>query len=160
MSVLIPSTRPTLQVGGRVFTDLTNLIVLGTRADGGQFGTFRDLNTNAGYQVTTGKTLTIHAARMIPRDGGITTHGNIFYGGNDVGLNSASAPTTPVYPIGDSSFIVLKALLGTTGVPSDRTLEASNALNWDFQVPQSMYPQFTVTGSSALCIAYGYENDL
>lgn len=156
MSALIPSTRETLTIGGRVFVDLVNLKILGTRADGGQYGTFRAMNGTSGYQVGASTTLTIHAVRMQPRDGGQTTHGVVFYADNDVGLNSASAPTVSVYPCGDSSFVYLKSVLGTAGGAAG-TLDESQAMNFNFQVPSNKYPQFTCTGSSSLVIAYGYE---
>lgn len=153
---LIPGIRPTLLVGGRVFTDLTNLKILGTRADGGQYGTFRSGNATSGYQVGASTALTIYATKIKPRDGGQTSHGALFYADNDVGMNSVTAPTNAVYQFGDASFIFLKGHLGTAGGNS-QDVDASHGDNFSFTVPSNKYLQLVMTGSSSLCLAYGYE---
>lgn len=111
-------TIPSLTVGGQVFTDLTTLIVLyGSVATTTRYTTLRKPGATSGYQVTTGKTMTIRAAKInyITPTGSPTI--NFLYGDTDVGINSASAPTNPVYLGGDSSSSC-GVLGGTSGASS------------------------------------------
>ncbi len=101
-------TIDTLTVGGRVFTDLVNIIVLGGYITTNTNSCLRKSNGAAGYAVTSGKTLTISAVRA---QSGVTlsaTEGvsgfSLAQADVDVGLDSASALTNPVYDRGTASF--------------------------------------------------------
>jgi hypothetical protein len=148
-------TIPTLTVGGRVFTDLSTLITLVTAIQtANRSGTFRLTNGSSGYPVTASKTLTVSAMSVISTNqvagnsAGVASFG---YADNDVGVNSATALTTPVY-YGGSALIGLAPV----GEPS---------FGGEFQysvklvVPAGKYPFAVQDGSANILVihAYGYE---
>lgn len=97
-----------LTVGGVTFVDLTNLIVVGAawqNSTGTKSSTLRKPGGTAGYQVTSGKTLTLRAWHMAWHD--VTAAANdsviFLYSDNDIGFDSATAFTNPVYMFGTSS---------------------------------------------------------
>jgi hypothetical protein len=122
---------PTVTMGGRVFTDLDNLIYLSGAVPTGARCTLRKNNGSAGYQVTTGKTMTIYAAVGFPST---TSYGNftLFYADNDVGQSSSTALTNGVYLNGDSASRII-------------FYQANNASTWgigspcNFAVPAQKY---------------------
>lgn len=138
-----------LVVGGRTFTDLTNLIVLSASdaaAGGNTFSTLRAAGATSGYAVTALKTLTIEVYGG-NAEGGIPSP-VIGYGDTDVGQGSAAAPTNPVY------------LSGTNNKHTYVNSAASSPvyLNVRFPVPAGKYPFVKVFGASSFgMIAYGYE---
>lgn len=143
-------TIPTLTVGNRVFTDLTNLITLsGFVSGGGNYGTMRAPNGTAGYQVTAGKTYTIHS--LIITGGGVTGTGagTILYGNTDVGTGAGSAPTTPIYYGGYGA----GGLLTASNFPPSITGTFCNPM---FQIPATKYPA-VINSSTAFYLSYGYE---
>lgn len=91
-----------LTVGGRVFTDLTNLIQLYSEnlATGGNF-TFRKLSASSGY-APSGVTFLPKAFNMVNPDASSRTAA-ICSSDNDVGFSSASSLTNPVRPAGSAS---------------------------------------------------------
>lgn len=104
MNIVVPSAIPTLTVGGRVFTDLQNLIILKGYAQLSQNATLRNFTGTAGYQVTAGKTLQIQAVEWQTNSYFTTGHSVfVLQTDNDVGLNTATAFTNPVYPFGNST---------------------------------------------------------
>lgn len=103
MAVLIPSGRPTITVGGRVFTDLANLIQYRTELEGSstQAATMIRLTASgpAGLTaVTTAKTYLVYAGRAVQGVTGAT--GNkpfkLAYGDTSVGVGGASPPANVV----------------------------------------------------------------
>lgn len=104
----IPPCR--LQVGGYCFsqTEVTNLKILyGRVTTSGRATTLRLANGTAGYQVPGGNTLRVKVVQTICD---VTTcQVGLGYGDTDVGVNSASAPTTPIYVGGDSTPINVSA---------------------------------------------------
>lgn len=104
INVSVSAPSPSLVVGGRVFTDLTNLITLFGSCNGSarvwtQLGDF-----NGPYQVTAGKTLYLSAAEVTVRvvDGSSTTVDlSIGYGDVAAGLQATTQPTGAVYVGGD-----------------------------------------------------------
>ena len=120
MNLIVPSAIPSLTVGGVVFTDLQNLIVLVSfcNSTASHTSTPRKWNGSAGYQVTAGKTLKIRAMRMqIPvATAGVDAPHTLGYADNDVGLDGTTAHTNLVY-IGGSSGIST-GLYGISAVAS------------------------------------------
>lgn len=148
---------PTLTVGGRVFTDLPNLIILyGKVVTGGRFTTLRRGNDTAGYQVTAGKTFTIGAIWGTAEVASSQAAINLLYGNTDVGLDSASAPTTPIYLAGDATNVIAAgvALLGAAGTPN---ASFSSFPGLDFRVPATKYPAFKGSAVGTNLVVYGYE---
>lgn len=144
----VAGTVPNLTVGGRTFTDLSNLIVLYAANQGSTYSTFRKRNSAVGYSVTAGKTLTIYAVRLIsffPTAAGSA----IFQSDTDVGFNSASAPTNLVY-FGGSA-------VSTVVYPP--TAAGVSEMAIDFQVASGKYVGTGVPGSSAggVIEVFGYE---
>lgn len=138
--------QPSLTVGGRVFTDLNNLITLSARVTGATYSTLRKPNGTSGYQVTAGKTLTIYAMKCV----GISTT-NAFkpgYGTTDAGQNGA-APSGSVVFAGDIGTNTGFVISGAGSV-----LE----LAVNMTVPANDFP-YIVSGSASdcYCLAYGYE---
>jgi len=146
-------TIDTLTVGGRTFTDLTNLIILyGLVSTAGRHTTLRLPNASSGYQVTSGKTFKIEA---IFASTSSASAGPVmpFYGDTDVGLDSASAPTNPVY-IGGNNNPQAIALAGNTS----GNLVLSNPIpGMNFSVPAGKYPCVYAGATSSLVAVYGYE---
>lgn len=150
-------TIPSLQIGGRVYTDLTSLIILGADATAGRWGTMRLCSGTAGYQVTTGKTLTISSvAANSPAGGGSSVYGTILYGNTDVGFQSASAPTSPVYMFGSSTVFPILGAFAASGASVSNYKDT--AININFAVPATKYPALENSGGAEIfMIAYGYE---
>lgn len=148
---------PNLVVGGRVFTDLTNLIVLAAYVTtASNRATFRKINTSAGYAVTAGKTLTIYAAKATAASSLSTTSAvttaTFAYSDNDVGLDTATAFTNPVYEIGDVNFHTINAY------PAAGNMNINEVGGLNFQVLQNKFPGFVNAGAGQLYIyVYGYE---
>lgn len=146
-----PGIRPSLTVGGRVMTDMSNLIVLHARFASGAnryFGACKS-NGTAAYQVTAGKTLRIIAARVAV--GTAASGGPIALGYSDAAITlagTAGAPTNPIYNGGSNG--VYTATTGVLGV-------TEFALN--FTIPATKYvhhDQGTATADGAVTY-YGYE---
>lgn len=140
---------PSLTVGGRVFTDLTNLIVLNLRVGGvaSHVTTARKPGGAAGYQVTSGKTLTLYAMRCISQNTS-AAEGTLGYGDNDKGQDAGTTlPTNPVTWDGSSSNVSINT-------PGSSTLEVPLL----FAVPSQKYVfmQEQDTGVN-LCTLFGYE---
>lgn len=150
-------TIPQLTIAGRTFTDLTNLIVLYCYANtANDYSTCRKANGVAGYQVTSGKTYTISAAKFCNEEGVTATYNsfNIMYGTNDVGFNSSSAPTGVVRQFGVPAGTSVYSPQSNNG-----TGDGCVGNTVDLQVPQNDYVSIQVIASKvAIAVLYGYEN--
>lgn len=147
-------TIPTITVGGRVFTDLTNLIILiGVLENAGDFTTLRKMNATSGYQVPGGKTFTAMAIKIAGAPQNIGCNHSVLYGDNDVGENSASAPATPVYAGG---FTAPSATVQSVKDSGGALLFPEAAIN--FQVPTGKFMAHTADASvRSIVYIYGYE---
>jgi len=141
MAGIVPSSAvASLSIGGRVFTaaemarfqsGTTGVILYGFTTTTNTWATLRTANGSTGYQVPSGKTLTVLAIRC----GQFTTaqgYGPVpVYGDTDVGMSSGAAPTNPVY-FAQSAATKFGPIMcnGTNGV-----LEST----CEFQVPQNKY---------------------
>lgn len=141
-----------ISVGGRVFTDVTTIIILNAYiTTNGRFTTFRKNNTSAGYQVTAAKTLSINAVKVNSDAAAGTSLGcTLGYGDTDVGLNSAAAPTTPIYQFGAVGSPVLSGLQGSN---TTNTMESATL----FTIPATKFPVGVADGTNIAVTVYGYE---
>lgn len=147
------TTVPTLTACGRVFTDLTNLIILyGSVVTAGHWTTLRKAGATSGYTPSGSK-----AFKTVCVTGACDTNSancgmRLVYGDTDVGLDGASAPTNPKYIAGDSTFEVSFAPIGSTTSPQ---LTPINSYI-DFVLPNT---KFLAVGQTAAqrSIVYGYE---
>lgn len=139
---------PTMKVGSQTrgwytFVDIASLIVIGISTGGNGFGTLRAPNGTSGYPVTTAKTLKIYAADASELVA-VGKPVGIGYGDTDVGDNSLSAPTTPIYMYGISNTALFIL-----------TANAEKAAPTRFDVPASKY--VFINATSVLFNAFGYE---
>ena len=138
---------PQVQVGNRVMTDVKNLIVVrgGCGSGGNLYGTARQLNASAGYQVPVGKTFRVLAVRTLQTT--LSQGINTGYGDTDVGKNSGSAPTNSVWASGDKDIIGM--------INSSQYGEYSWPTN--FTIPAGKYPAcYVTTGGAAWFEMWGY----
>lgn len=116
-------TIPSITIGGRVFTDLDNLLILGANMSGNKYWTFAEGNGTGDYQVPVGKTLQVLAVQTV-----CTTASNgvsiLLYGDNAVD-NSSTPPTNPVFQFNNKN-----SFSAQPGVHSFIT---------DFEVPAGKY---------------------
>lgn len=142
-----PGIIPSLTVGNRVFTDLTNLITLIglSQGVGGSYSSGRLPNTSAGYAVPAGKQL-----RIVGVSCHCVTAGPIAFGyaDNDCGSSSNTTPTNPVYPA--SNIYAAQIQMATAGNYYER--------NVNFVVPAGKY--VAIHGSNSVSVGnmlvYGY----
>lgn len=100
---LVPGVRPIVQISGRVFTDLSNLIVTyGSTDAANNRTTLRKQNGTSGYQIPVGKTYFIWAIQAYVRTAGAGDFIGLAYADNDVGVTTNTAFTNAVYPGGDA----------------------------------------------------------
>lgn len=152
-------TIPTLTVGGRVFTDLTTIIILGGYCGGSsaQKTTARKANGTAGYAVTSGKTLTHYAYRgtALQYTSSVGSSGlhKLSYSTNDVGMAGNTSFSGQVYMFGDATASGVGSAIAAASVNG----VYESALN--FAVPQNDYTGMESSSTSAPAgfLLYGYE---
>lgn len=146
MNIFASSGIPSLTIANRVFTDLTNLIILRAWGGGTATGisTMRLGDAAAGYAVTAAKTLKISAISVFCEVASAGVHGTFGYGDNDVGIAGNTTPTTAVVRSQD---ILPAVTVGTQ----------EQAVN--FNVPATKYPYMTMSSVGVVCTVqmYGYE---
>lgn len=153
-NIINGSVIPFLQVGGRTFTDLSNLKVLYGHVVGAGNGncTLRENNTSSGYVVPVGKTFKALAIKItVITSNSSSTPNNLLYADADVGLASSTAFTNPVYIINSSAYYGLPSVLST----SNNQIESSIK----FDVIAGKYLCFTNGGSvfAGSIEVFGYE---
>lgn len=146
--VSIPPAIPCIQVAGRVFTDLTNLIVLYCSIGGvtNRYGSARNNNTSAGYAVPAAKTLTILAVKQIANQAAGSA--TLMYADNDSGVSSTTAPTNPVYLAG----------AGLAFLNDNAAVANQIETTLTFSVPTGKYITIdsATSNKSATFVLYGY----
>jgi hypothetical protein len=141
-----PSAIPILTVGGRVFTDLANLIILtgGVGGAGNGNSTLRRLGGSAGYTPSVGKTFRALAVRVT-----FNVAGSIYlgYADNDAGTNGSTAFTNLVYVGSNIANGVMAASVAQSESPVD------------FTCPNGKYPATTNAAGAAngTILVFGYE---
>ncbi len=145
---------PLLEVGGVLFTDLNNLIVVQGQAASNSNSTCRLPNATAGYQAVA--TYKVQAAIMRCGNSTAGQYVNISptYSDNDVGLNSATAFTNGVSYAGSGNNFFIA---GSDGVSADNTRTHKYAMF--FNVPTTKYFGFAKSGlaNDTGVQAFGYD---
>lgn len=138
--------RPSLTIGGRVFTDLDNLKFLKGYADSNSYSVLNEAKDASGaYQVPTGKKFVALAVICFSK---VATYGTfgIGYGDTDIGEDSASQPTNPVLAGG---YIFQGAF---------NTQKTEFAIR--FEIAAEKYGYVGLIGASPRgCTVVGYEED-
>lgn len=139
--------------GGQItLTDLANLVILHCTTNANTFCSFRSPNSTSGYTVS--GTLRIRAYLVTSSGSGTSVQGQPLYGDTDVGLDSGSAPTTPIYIVGgnDSGNRVFLAshAFGATGSNTQQVVGITN-----FTVPNGKIPAMHMSTGS-IATLYGY----
>ncbi len=146
-------TIETLTIGGYVFTNIAGLIVLASKGTTNGNCTLRKMNPpgSAGYAVTSGKTLTIYAISMLSN---AAMTNSLLYADNDVGLDTATSFTNPVYFGSGSATAVTMFVVPTSQTGINGPMQFAPV----FSVPATKYPAIvTNTGNTNSVTAYGYE---
>lgn len=145
-------TQPTMTIGGRVFTDLTNLITLECSASGltNVNCTFRKAFSGSGY-TPSGGTAFKCAAMRIQSDSTTALSGKVLYADNDVGFITSTAFTNPVYVNGNSSTV-------GSFLDAAQYLGQVMELGCNFIIPNGKYPGVISGGNQVLHVEmFGYE---
>lgn len=148
---------PSLTVAGRVFTDLTNLIILYCQAGISATTTnctFRKSGGSAGYTPSGSKAFKAYAL-TIENYNSSTSVGaaaQLLTTTADAGFDTATAFTGPVYLAANGGATFFGSNSVATGVPFQYAI--------DFVVANTLYLSYTVPGSTSLgshALVYGYE---
>lgn len=142
-------TQETITVGGKVFTDLENLIQLhGILVSGGSC-TLRKADSSSGYLPSGSNNFQVHAIQLF-----IAACGEfvLLYSDNDMGVDTSTAPTNPVYPGGSLSCGIL-TLNGQYAAGSIVSMLSN------FIIPNGKYIAINYAGypSDGVIRVYGYE---
>lgn len=147
-----------LTIGGRTFTDLTNLISLVGDVQSGAYTTFRQLDGTSGYTPSGSNKFKVHAIKIFLVNSGEAANStiNFGYGNNDVGVGGG-APTSPKYVGNDSTngHIFPVPWQGTANGPVDNNFEL--AYGQPFTIPNGKFPFATGNAVQAQVLVYGYE---
>lgn len=124
---------PTLEVAGRVFTDLDNLIILYGSTTNTNGASLRRANGTSGYTPSGSNSFKILALRQTATLGSTPTngYGSLGYSDNDVAVNTATAATNPVYVAGALNNFPFSNPQTQAQVPSEHPL--------DFTVPNGKF---------------------
>lgn len=132
-----------IQLGERRITNVSSLIILGTYLVANGKATFRQPNGTSGYAVPGGQTLTIIGVQIHAAVGSSAQLG-LVYSDNDVGFNSTTAFTNPVYQFGDANFSFFR----NPGVTANGLAPGMpQSFATYFQVPTGKYPGINHTGA-------------
>lgn len=155
-NMFMPPAIPSITIAGRVFTDVENLMLLKSYAEGTTNirGTARKQNASAGYQVPVGKKFVIKAVRVQATN--TASNANqvaiVGYADNDVGIAASTAFTNPVYPAGSSTAGAVGAMTAISNVVQEFLL--------NFEVPAGKYVGIVAVATAVNYITveiYGYE---
>lgn len=152
---LIPTTAvPSITVGGRVFTDLANLITLGFYYNTNAGSTGRLASASSGYQIPAGKSFKAMAFKGLINVAGTSGVALSYYSqtDNDVGMDSATVFTNPVNAFAQSG---LSCMFGANG-PVGSVVEGPLP---DFLVATGKYMSTQRSGAAAeyaVIYVYGY----
>jgi len=101
-SLINPSMADSISIGGRTILNPNSKIWLYGKQGTNAGCTFRALGASSGYQVTAGKTLRVLALIGISNSATGTIGMLLAQSDNDIGLDSATALTNPVYISGSA----------------------------------------------------------
>lgn len=154
--IIQPSNIPSVSIGGRVFTDLANLKILGAGFDAATTvnSTFRAPNTSAGYQVPVGKKFVVMAivVKIYEATATASTIGiRLQYSDNDVGMQTSTALTNAVTTFGATQASSFGSLANTS-------LGAQFQEAIYFEIPAAKYlTGINISGKASNALIYGYE---
>ena len=142
--------RETLTVGGRVFYDLENLIIISAYASGtSRYSTMANKNSSSGYQVPTGKKLVIYALKHY--NSVVLSWFDFGYADNDVGFYTSTVPTNVVSFLNRGNFAIEQY--------SDEG--SAGEVSCHFEIPVDKYPCQKGNNSNTINLyAYGYLVDV
>ena len=148
--MVTPNNIPTLTVGGRVFTDLSNLIILTGNCSGSSSGngTLRKAGGTSGYTPSGSKTFVAKAIKVaFGTAGGLV---QILYADVDIGASSATVFTNPVYIGGAPNSSA--EITGATSSIQESVLP-------DFIIPNGKFMCTNKLASATACTiqVFGYE---
>jgi len=131
MLVNTPGTIPSLTVAGRVFTDLSNLIVLYSAfaGVGAGYSTPRLSSASSGYRVPVGKSFRVLAVQVQTNNAVANSGVTLGYQDTDTGACSNTAPTNGVVIGGTNLYAYMG--VGEVGVieyPCDFSIPAGKYL--------------------------------
>jgi len=139
-------TLNTLTVGGRVFTDIDNLIQLGCTipsAPNVACALFLDALAPAAYQVTAGKVLTL-GAFTCNMYANVASGATVGFADTAISVAGAASPGTNAET--SSQSIYMATALGAYG---ERPIV--------YRIPATKYPYALAGGGNAVIITWGYE---
>jgi hypothetical protein len=155
-NLIVPPAIPTLTVGGQVFTDLNNLIMLSAYVSGttNTNSSFRKSGASAGYQVPAGKTFKVRAILVELIYSATAANYSIAFltATADVGFNTSSS-------FAGGTFFTNTAL-GAGFAPIGNVNGYRQEYAVDYSVAQNLYfaaQAQTSAITAALIKAYGYE---
>jgi hypothetical protein len=156
MNVVVASAIPTLTVGNRVFTDLTNLIILYGAAHGTTTTncTFRKANASSGYTPSGSKAFKVQALSSNLSFSAASTNGTavLLYSDSDTNPDTSNVFTNPVYIGGNASNAAIGNLISLSNSHFEYAV--------DFTIPNLKYPGFSISSTSTVFQTiqlYGYE---
>lgn len=145
MNMNFPSTIPTLTIGGRVFTDLVNLIVMKGFLTTGAYTGFAVSGSLAAYQVPSGKQFYCKAIEATSAAANTLYVG---YSSGVPGFNSVGAPAGFLNDYNNSNNLNIP---NTSG--GNNTFQISSTMI----VPSLYYPVVADLGATAVGLTlYGY----
>ncbi len=148
-AVANPTAVPSLTVGGRVFTDLANLITLyAFTTTALEYSCARKPTAAAGYTPSGAKKFVLHAAVNVTK-ATVADTSTVGYADNDLGVSSLAAPTNLVSLAGSGS---IQPIGGVSQSGEQRQFGGLA-----FEVPNTKF--LYVVGSAGPCqwVLYGYE---
>lgn len=155
-AVSFPPAIPCLTIAGRVFTDIDNMVLLKSYAEGTTNirGTARKENASSGYKVPVGKKFIVKAVRLQATNTASNANQVLIvgYSDNDVGIAASTAFTNPVYPAGSSTAGAVGAMTAISNVVQEFIM--------NFEVPAEKYIGIVAVATAVNYITveiYGYE---
>lgn len=150
-------SKDTLQLGERAINDLANLITVGGQLTSGARTTLRLPNASSGYAVTAGKTFTVVGCTIV--NGSATSALlSLAQTDNDVGQDSATAFTNPVYLYGSVNYLFYRN--GSQGGTAPNVGQPSSFFLPKFQIAATKFISINQGSGSAATIfvqIHGYE---
>lgn len=145
MAQLLAGQRPSLTIANRVFTVFTGLIRVHGVCGSNSNATFRKSASSSGYTPSGSTAFRLWAVKTICRTAaGVLP--KIAYSDNDVGQDSASSLTNPVYVGGNSAM----------DWPAGSAIGSASEYDCDFLVANTKYLSFN-SGANTRMMGWGYE---
>ena len=139
-----PARIPSVFIGGRTFTDLSNLIQLvGHITSGSRSGMFKTNDVSQSAFDASGGIFEVHALMLIGGDASVRENIRVGYGDNSLPLNTGTAITNEVRVGG----VNMGQMLWTPGDAAGGSFNVAIPLRFD--VPDGKFPFFATGDGSA-----------